>query len=141
MEEVRNVRPVRKRKLPTRYRDEECLAVNSLTANIDEPESVKEALSGEMSKNWEEAMNNENKSLLTNGTWDLVPLPKGANVLGSRWVFKVKRDEDGEVDRFKARLVAQEYTQKKGVDNEEVFSPVARHASLRTLLTCISQCI
>ena len=89
MEEVRNLRPIRERKLPTRYKDEECLAVNSLTANIDEPESVKEALNGQMSKNWEEAMNNEYESLLTNGTWDLVPLPKGANVLGSRWVFKV----------------------------------------------------
>ena len=56
------------------------------------------------------------------------------NVLGSRWVFKVKRNEHGEVDRFKARLVAQGYSQKKGVDYDKVFSPVARNASLPSLL-------
>ena len=71
---------------------------------MDEPDSVDEALNGELSKQRKEDMNAEHISLLDNGTWDLVPLPEGVDVLGSRWVFEVKRNEDGEVDRFKARL-------------------------------------
>ena len=67
-------------------------------------------------------------------TWELVPPPKDKNIVSSRWVLKVKRDENGAVDRFKARLVAQGYSQMKGIDYDEVFSPVARYASVRSLL-------
>jgi hypothetical protein len=62
--------------------------------------------------------------LIENDTWELVPLPEGKNIVGSRWVFKVKRDANGSVQRYKARLVAQGYSQAEGVDYQEVFSPV-----------------
>ena len=71
---------------------------------------------------------------MKNETWTLVPRPQNTNVVGNRWVFKVKHKADGSIDRFKARLVAQGFTQTQGVDYGEVFSPVARLAAIRSLL-------
>ena len=64
----------------------------------------------------------------------LVDLPKGVRVIGTRWVFRNKRDERGIVIRNKARLVAQGYTQEEGIDYEEVFAPVARIEAIRLFL-------
>ena len=64
----------------------------------------------------------------------LVPPPEGQNIVGSKWVLKVKRNADGTVDRFKARLVAQGYTQTQGVDYNEVYAPMARYSAIRSLL-------
>ena len=136
MEGVQNLGPVRQRRMPSRFQDYDCLLVNS---EIDEPKTVHEALSGEQSIQWREAMESEYSSLLKNDTWDLVPPPEGKNIVGSRWVLKVKRDENGCIDRFKARLVAQGYSQVKGVDYDEVFSPVARYTSVRSLLALANE--
>ena len=59
------------------------------------------------------------------GTWDLVEAPKGANVVGSKWVFRVKKDAMGKIIRYKARLVAQGFSQVPGVDYFDTFAPVA----------------
>ncbi len=134
MENVRNLGPVRQRRVPNRFRDEATPTTESLTSEIGEPKGVQDALSGEHANEWKHAMISEYSSLMENETWELVPPPEGQNVVGSRWVMKVKRNEDGSVDRYKARLVAQGYSQTKGTDYDEVFSPVARHTSLRTLL-------
>ncbi|CAM8900275.1 unnamed protein product [Rhodiola kirilowii] len=61
-----------------------------------------------------------------NNVWDLVPRPDGVNVIGIKWIFKNKSDEQGNIIRNKARLVAQGYTQIEGVDFDETFSLVAR---------------
>ena len=73
-------------------------------ADINEPVNIEEAWSGENSANWKQATNSEYESLMKNNTWELVPPPKGKNIVGSRWVFKVKRGEDGSVDRFKSSI-------------------------------------
>lgn len=80
------------------------------------------------------AMHTEIKTLQENNTWTLVPRPKEKRVLTSRWVFKIKRNKDGEIEKYKARLVARGHTQQKGIDYEEVFAPVARYEAIRALL-------
>ena len=65
--------------------------------------------------------------------------PNNKNIIGCKWVFKIKRNVDGEVDRFKARLVAQGYSQEAGVDFNEVFAPVARYNYIRSVLAISNQ--
>ena len=91
------------------------------------------------SKFWQEAIQDEYDSLLQNQTWELVDLPKSKNIVGSKWVFKHKRGANGQIQRCKARLVAQGYSQKSSVDYDEVFSPVAKYNSIRTLLAIVNQ--
>ena len=79
-------------------------------------------------------MRAEMKSLKENDVWELVELPSGWKTVGSKWVFKTKIGESGTVEHYKARLVAQGYTQRYGADYDETFCPVARQESLRVLL-------
>ena len=71
---------------------------------------------------------------MENQTWSLVEPPKECNVIGCKWVFRVKYDGNGNVKCFKSRLVAQGFSQRHGVDYGEVFSPVAHLSSIRILL-------
>ena len=79
-------------------------------------------------------MEEELAALHKAGTWTIVAPPPGANIVGSRWVFRVKKDADGNIVRKKARLVAQGFSQIPGVDYFDTFAPVARLASIRTIL-------
>lgn len=72
---------------------------------------------------WLEAALKEIQALVENGTFELVELPEGAKAIGSRWVFKVKRNADGSIERYKARLVAQGFSQRPGSDYHETFAP------------------
>ena len=95
---------------------------------------MKEALDSPQKAEWEEAMAKEMHSLQDNDVWELVEPPKDRKIVGSKWVFKVKTNEDGKVERYKARLVAQGFTQVKGADYDETFCPVVRMESLRMLV-------
>ena len=79
-------------------------------------------------------MQTEMRSLECNNVWELVELPEDRKVIGSKRVFKVKVDGDGHIERFKSRLVAQGFTQWKGDDYDETFSPVVRMESLSTVV-------
>ena len=68
------------------------------------------------------------------GTWKLEDLPKGRETVGCKWVFDIKHDHEGKISRYKARLVAQGYSQIPGMDYFETFAPVVRHDSLRAML-------
>lgn len=85
---------------------------------------------------WAQAMKDEMSALEKNHTWDVTSLPPGKKPIGSKWVFSVKQNEDGKVQRYKARLVARGYTQTPGVDYQETFAPVAKMNSIRVILSC-----
>ena len=109
-----------------------------ITAAIHEadgdPKSLAEAQSRPDWPQWKEAMNRELTTLIKAGTWKPVPRPPGKNVVGSKWVFRIKRKADGSVEKYKARLVARGFTQVHGVDYFDTFSPVAKLSSFRTIL-------
>ena len=107
---------------------------NVAKGQVQEAHTVEGVLSTPEKAHWLKAMENEMKSLQENDVWELVQLPSGRKPVGSKWVFKVKTDENGKVERYKARLVAQGFTQKFGADYDETFSPVVRLESLRTLI-------
>jgi len=100
----------------------------------NEPVSFSDAMKRSDAKQWEKAAQEEYESILKNGTWVLVPLPKDRKAIGCKWVFKLKHKANGEIERYKARLVAKGYSQTEGVDFNETFAPVAKFASIRSLL-------
>jgi histone deacetylase 1/2 len=102
------------------------------TVSAEEPSTVQEALADQR---WVAAMNNEHTTLLKNKTWHLVPPPKGKNIIGCKWVYKIKKKTDGSIDRYKARLVAKGYKQRYGIDYEDTFSPVVKTTTIRLILS------
>ena len=107
-------------------------------ARINEKISYREAISGEYKEEWQKAIESELNSLLKNQTWEEAILPPGRKAIKNKWVFKVKENMDGEIIRFKARLVGKGFTQKEGIDYYETFAPVIRHDSLRILFAIIN---
>ncbi|GJU86855.1 retrovirus-related pol polyprotein from transposon TNT 1-94 [Tanacetum coccineum] len=98
---------------------------------VIEPKNVNEALGDE---SWIVAMQEELNQFIANDVWELVPQPKNMTIIGTKWVFRNKLDENGVVSRNKARLVAQGYNQQEGIDYDETYAPVARLESIRILL-------
>ena len=97
-----------------------------------EPKRVEEALQDE---NWVESMHEELNQFVRNGVWELAPRLENVHVIGTKWIFKNKTNEDGEIIWNKSRLVTQGYTQVEGVDFDESFAPVARLESIRILMS------
>ncbi|GKA59306.1 retrovirus-related pol polyprotein from transposon TNT 1-94 [Tanacetum coccineum] len=102
----------------------------AFVSNI-EPKNIKEAIKD---KSWTMAMQKELNQFVCNDVWDLFPFPEGHTIIGTKWVFRNKLDENGVVCRNKARLVAQGYNQQEGIDYDETYAPVARFESIRILL-------
>lgn len=84
---------------------------------------------------WRKAMADEFTALVSHGTWNLVPKPLNSNLVRCKWVFRVKRNSDDTVDRFKAWLVAKGFNQRPGVDYTETFSPVIKPTTIRLILS------
>ncbi|KAK0581318.1 hypothetical protein LWI29_012417 [Acer saccharum] len=126
---LKSPRPVRDRHQPAYLKDYVALAIapTSHSPHLAEPKTFKSALKD---SRWIEAMQEEIKALHDNNTWALVSRPSNVNVVGSKWVFRIKYKENGSVDRFKARLVAQGFTQVSGVDYDETFSPVVKATTI-----------
>jgi Reverse transcriptase (RNA-dependent DNA polymerase) len=85
---------------------------------------------------WRKAMFEEMRALMKNDTWDMVSKPYDKNNAGCKWIYTIKHTLEKNVERFKTRLVAKGYTQTYGVDYEEIFAPVAKMNTVRTLISC-----
>ncbi|GJS63997.1 retrovirus-related pol polyprotein from transposon TNT 1-94 [Tanacetum coccineum] len=112
-------------------------SINIASANLklEEPKRVTKALSD---STWVEAIQEELLQFKLQEVWVLVDLPKGKRAIGTKWIFRNKKDERGIVIRNKARLVAQGYTQEEGIDYDEVFAPIARIKVIRLFLAYAS---
>lgn len=120
---------------PPRYLDDYICSCSYVLHAEHVPHSYTEAINSEDAQLWKEAMADEMKSHTENGTWELCDLPKGKYALTNRWVFRMKMKADGTINRAKARLVVRGCSQKSGVDYDQLFSPVARYDTVRTILS------
>ncbi|GJT49165.1 retrovirus-related pol polyprotein from transposon TNT 1-94 [Tanacetum coccineum] len=121
--------------------NEICLGINlepdewikdsGCSKHMTEPKNINEALKDE---SWVTTMQEELNQFVSNNVWELVPNPMDMTIIGTKWIFRNKLDENGVVSRNKARLVAQGYNQQEGIDYDETYVPVARLESIRILL-------
>lgn len=99
------------------FEDEE-IAANFATLLTDNPIYFEDAMKNEK---WRKAMDSEMEVIKKNNTWELMELPAGGKVIGVKWVYKTKLNDNGEIDKHKARLAAKGYAQQHGIDYTEVF--------------------
>jgi len=121
----------RKREPSTRYPSDDYVTLT----DEGEPECYLEGIESEEKKKWLDAMQDEMKSLYDNHTFDLVKLPKGKKALKNRWIYRVKQESNSTSPRYKARLVLKGYIQRKGIDFNEIFSPVVKMSSIRIVMS------
>jgi hypothetical protein len=120
-------------KRPRRFDD---YVMEAKAARVEQdPVGYKQAVESADAEGWKLAMQEELDSIEANNTWELVDLPAGRKAVGSKWVYKTKFDVNGNIEKRKARLVAQGFSQKSGIDYFDVFAPVARTTTLRMMLS------
>lgn len=110
-----------------------------IDSGCKEPQTRAEAMASPEWPQWKEAEEREIAQLRKLGTWEIVPRPVGANIVGGRWTYKYKRDEKGNVIGYKARWVAKGYSQLPGRDFHETFAPVMRPESERTIIAIFAR--
>ncbi|KAJ0457293.1 putative RNA-directed DNA polymerase [Helianthus annuus] len=111
------------------------LQTDSLHIALHATHDPKSYLSAIKQSHWLTAMTKELQALHHNHTWSLVPRPPDRHVVGCKWIFRTKFLSDGSVDRYKARLVAQGYSQYPGIDYSHTFSPVVKATTVRIILS------
>jgi hypothetical protein len=104
----------------------------------NDPISFSHAMSNENSKFWYNAMIEEIESMAKNQVWEIVELPQGVKAIGCKWIYKTKKDSNGNIDRYKARLVAKSVTQREGIDYHDTFSPVSKKVSFRIIMALVA---
>ncbi|KAJ8900220.1 hypothetical protein K2173_024860 [Erythroxylum novogranatense] len=98
----------------------------------EEPCTIAEAL---RLPQWRASATDEFNALVRNNTWDIVPASEAQNVVGCKWLFRIKQKSDGSIDKYKSRLVAKGFSQAPGIDYKETFSPVVKHSTIKVVLT------
>ncbi|KAJ4714183.1 Retrovirus-related Pol polyprotein from transposon TNT 1-94 [Melia azedarach] len=129
---------------PKRYGFEDMVVyalqvAEEVDTDSNEPSTYKEAVTCTESTQWLAAMGDEMESLHKNQTWELTKRPRDRKIITCKWVYKKKEGETSvEGIKYKARVVARGFTQREGVDYNEIFSPVVRHTSIRVLLAIVA---
>ena len=113
---------------------EDFMFAGSANSNSDQslPNTLKEAYSGTEAELWKSAVEEELQSLNFNHVYEIVLIPEGITPITSKPIFCTKRDQHGNVERYKVQIIAKGFTQKEDVDYQEVFAPVANLDSIRT---------
>lgn len=111
------------------------LTIKAATHQDDDPKTYREAIDSPQSEKWIDAMKEQLASIQKTKVWKESALPEGRKSIGSTWGFRTKRNEAGEIYRYKARIVAQRFSQVPGLDYDETYAPVSRLTSLRVFLT------
>ena len=109
------------------------LAANVDNKGDDEPDTLKQAMRRSDWPKWKEAMQAEYDSLMENETWELIPAPENRQIITGRWCFKLKKDRNGHIIKYKARWVAHGFKQEEGVDFVETFAAVVKPMSYKCL--------
>jgi len=104
-----------------------------------EPKNEAEACTSPNRPHWEEAMCCEITKLQEKGTWQVVSPPQGANIIGSQWTYCLKRNANGAIVHYKARLITQGFTQSIGMHYDETYALVAKFMSTHVILALVTQ--
>ena len=83
-------------------------------------------------------MQEEYDNIMKNDVWDLVPLPEGKKVIGSRWIFKLKHKVDGSIEKYKERFVEKGFSQKPDIDYDDTFVSVTRYTTIRSVISLVA---
>ncbi|GJX47325.1 retrovirus-related pol polyprotein from transposon TNT 1-94 [Tanacetum coccineum] len=110
------------------------VCIYALTVSTIEPKNIKKAMTDH---SWIESMQDELNQFERLQVWELVPRPKGKNIIVLKWIWKNKCDAENIVVQNKTRLVAKEYMQEEGIDFEELFAPVARLEAIQMLIAYV----
>ena len=104
----------------------------------NDPESFSQAMNSKESELWYNVMKEKMNSMKSNDVWDLVDLPSDVITIGCKWVFKTKKDSSGNIERYKAMLVAKGFTQKEGIDYTKTSSPMSKNDSFHIKLALVA---
>jgi len=113
--------------------------VNKAIEILKDPTTYEEAMSRGDARHWKRACTEELEEFVRQNIFSTVPRPIGQKVIGCKWVFKTKLNVEGQIECYKARLVAQGFSQIPGIDFNEMFAPVTHHQTLRTLIALANQ--
>ena len=101
-------------------------------------DTFSQAMSSKEPDLWYSVMKDEMDTMTSNRVWDLVELPDGVKAIECRWVFKTKKDSQDNIERYKARLAANGFSQKEGIDYRETFSPVSKKYFLQVVMALVA---
>ena len=151
------MRPVRRKQAIKRY-EQEFPNLRRGTFNLDDYDASYEAqycfsaeedgesastydqvLRSKYKDDWMRAMESEIQSLTKHDTWTLQDLPSNNRSIGCKWIFRIKRKPNGEIVKFKARLIAKGFTQRPGINYFESFAPVARKESINVARALVAE--
>ena len=121
-------RSFREGKQPCRYQG--YVAAMSTMIQV-EPSSFEDVVKEQV---WKDAMAKEYESIVKNDVWDVVPRPNGNSILTPKWFFKIKHGINSSIEKYKARFVARGFSQKEGEDYDDIFAPVARYTTIRSIV-------